>query len=162
MRNTYEILIGKQFRWLGRRLKGNKINLNGKGRSWDRSLNTLTYTTGLTIWESGFDSRQRHRSLSVLHSVQTGSGIHPTSYPLDTGGYFPGSKMAGAWSWPHHSTYYVTIKQNHHHNLITGWTTTSKILWNHTAYCLLLAAFLLSLLIDPADGSCRFFRNIIM
>jgi hypothetical protein len=35
-----------------------------------------------------------------------------------------------------------------------------KILWNHTAYCLLLTAFLIGLLIDPEDGSTRFFRNI--
>jgi hypothetical protein len=28
--------------------------------------------------------------------VQTGSGVHPTSYPMGTGGSFPGSKAAGA------------------------------------------------------------------
>jgi hypothetical protein len=27
---------------------------------------------------------------------QTGSGVHPTSYPMGTGGSFPGSKAAGA------------------------------------------------------------------
>jgi hypothetical protein len=28
-------------------------------------------------------------------SVQTGSGFHPTFYPIGTGGSFPGSKAAG-------------------------------------------------------------------
>jgi hypothetical protein len=27
--------------------------------------------------------------------VQTGSGAHPASYPIGTGGSFPGSKVAG-------------------------------------------------------------------
>jgi hypothetical protein len=36
---------------------------------------------------------------SLLH-VETGSGAHPTSYPIGTGGSFPGGKAAGAWSWP--------------------------------------------------------------
>jgi hypothetical protein len=35
-----------------------------------------------------------------VHVVQTGSGVHPTSYPMDTGGSFPAGKAAGAWSWP--------------------------------------------------------------
>jgi hypothetical protein len=33
---------------------------------------------------------------SLPHSVQTGSGIHPASYPMGTGGSFPGGKAAGA------------------------------------------------------------------
>jgi hypothetical protein len=28
--------------------------------------------------------------------VQTGSGVHPTSYPMGIGGSFPGAKAAGA------------------------------------------------------------------
>jgi hypothetical protein len=28
--------------------------------------------------------------------VQTGSGVHPTFYPIGTGGYFPESKATGA------------------------------------------------------------------
>jgi hypothetical protein len=35
-----------------------------------------------------------------LHVVQTGSGAHTASYPLGAGGYFPGGKAAGPWSWP--------------------------------------------------------------
>jgi hypothetical protein len=34
--------------------------------------------------------------LSLLHVVQTGSGVHPTSYPMGTGGSFPGDKADGA------------------------------------------------------------------
>jgi len=36
---------------------------------------------------------------SIRHSVQTGSGAHPVSYPMGTGGSFPGVRAAGAWSW---------------------------------------------------------------
>jgi hypothetical protein len=32
----------------------------------------------------------------LLDSVQTGFGVHTASYPMGTGGYFPGSKAAGA------------------------------------------------------------------
>jgi hypothetical protein len=28
-----------------------------------------------------------------------GSGVHPASYQMDTRGYFPTCKLAGAWSW---------------------------------------------------------------
>jgi hypothetical protein len=60
----------------------------------------------------------------------------------------------------YYSAYYVAINKYNCHNLINGWTTASKMLQNHAAYCLLRAAFLLGLLIDPEDGSSRFFRNI--
>jgi hypothetical protein len=39
-------------------------------------------------------------NFSLHHSVQKGSGAHPASYPTKTRGFFPGSKAAGAWSWP--------------------------------------------------------------
>jgi hypothetical protein len=39
-------------------------------------------------------------NFSLLHRVQNGSWAHPASYPMGTGGSFPGSKAAGAWSWP--------------------------------------------------------------
>jgi hypothetical protein len=35
-------------------------------------------------------------NFSLHHSVQTGSGAHPASYLMCTGGCFPGSKAAGA------------------------------------------------------------------
>jgi hypothetical protein len=37
---------------------------------------------------------------SLHHRVQTGSGVHPTSYPMGTRGSFPEDKAAGVWSWP--------------------------------------------------------------
>jgi hypothetical protein len=37
------------------------------------------------------------QEFSLLHVVQTGSGVHPTSnYPMCTRGSFPGGKAAGA------------------------------------------------------------------
>jgi hypothetical protein len=34
--------------------------------------------------------------ISLLQIVQTGSEVHPTSYPMDTKGFSPGGKAAGA------------------------------------------------------------------
>jgi hypothetical protein len=39
-------------------------------------------------------------NFSLHHRVQNGSGAHPASYPMRTGGSFPGGEAAGAWSWP--------------------------------------------------------------
>jgi hypothetical protein len=36
----------------------------------------------------------------LRHHVQIGSGAYPASYPMDTGGSFPGGWGAVAWSWP--------------------------------------------------------------
>jgi hypothetical protein len=52
-------------------------------------------TTGWTTKGSEFESRQR-QEFSLLYVVQTGSGVHLTSYPMGTGGSFPGGKAAGA------------------------------------------------------------------
>jgi hypothetical protein len=35
------------------------------------------------------------KEFSLLHVIQTGSGTHPTSYPMDTGGSFPEGQAAG-------------------------------------------------------------------
>jgi hypothetical protein len=35
-------------------------------------------------------------NFSLRHRVQNGSGSHPASYPMSTGGSFPGGKAAGA------------------------------------------------------------------
>jgi hypothetical protein len=48
----------------------------------------------------GLDESWWGQEFSILHSVQTGSGVHPTSYPMGTGGFFPGGKAVGAWNWP--------------------------------------------------------------
>jgi hypothetical protein len=36
----------------------------------------------------------RERDFSILHNVQIGSGAHPASYPMVTGGSFPVVKAA--------------------------------------------------------------------
>jgi hypothetical protein len=40
-------------------------------------------------------NRVMNLRVSVLHVVHTGSGVHPTSYPMGTGDSFPGGKAAG-------------------------------------------------------------------
>jgi hypothetical protein len=36
------------------------------------------------------------RIFSLRYFVQTGSGAHPTSYPMDIGSFFPVGKATGA------------------------------------------------------------------
>jgi hypothetical protein len=55
---------------------------------------------GLDDRGSGVRFPVEPEKFSLLHRVQTGSGAHLPSYPMVTGGYFPGNKAAGAWSWP--------------------------------------------------------------
>jgi hypothetical protein len=35
----------------------------------------------------------RGQEFSLLHVIQTGSGAHPASYPMGTGGSFPGREV---------------------------------------------------------------------
>jgi hypothetical protein len=58
------------------------------------------YSTGLMAWMIGSSSPGRSWEFSLHYRVQTGSGDHPSSYPLGTRGSFPGGKAAGEWSWP--------------------------------------------------------------
>jgi hypothetical protein len=51
--------------------------------------------TGWTTEESEFEP-QYGQEFSLLHVVQTGSGVHPTSCPMGIRGFFPGGKAAGA------------------------------------------------------------------
>jgi hypothetical protein len=44
--------------------------------------------------EREFESRQG-KKFSLLHIVQTASGVHPTSYKMGTGGSFPRVKRQG-------------------------------------------------------------------
>jgi hypothetical protein len=55
--------------------------------------NSSRLATGWTTEGPEFESR-KGQEFSVLHIVQTGSGVHPT-YPMGTGGSFPGGKAAG-------------------------------------------------------------------
>jgi hypothetical protein len=58
--------------------------------------------TGYVLDDRGFRVRfpVGAGNFSLHHRVQNGSGTHPASFPMGTGGSFPGSKAAGAWSPP--------------------------------------------------------------
>jgi hypothetical protein len=49
---------------------------------------------------TGWTTEVGVRVKNFLQIVQTGSGVHPTSYPVGARGFFPGCKTAEAWSWP--------------------------------------------------------------
>jgi hypothetical protein len=49
-----------------------------------------------TGWTVGVPFMPGAGHFSLLQSVQTGSGDHPASYPMDIGGSFPEGKAAGA------------------------------------------------------------------
>jgi hypothetical protein len=49
-----------------------------------------------TGWVAGIRFPTGERDYSLLHSVQTGSGAHPASYPVGTGSSFPWTKAARA------------------------------------------------------------------
>jgi hypothetical protein len=60
---------------------------------------------GRTTKGSEFESRW-WQEFSLIHVVRAGSGTHPASYPMGTGGSFPVGKAAGSWSWPLTSNLY--------------------------------------------------------
>jgi hypothetical protein len=51
---------------------------------------------GLDDWMVGVRFPAGAGNFSLRHRVQTGSGAHPTSYRMGTGGSFPGGKAAEA------------------------------------------------------------------
>jgi hypothetical protein len=51
---------------------------------------------GLDNWSSRVRFPAGTGNFSLHHGVQNGSGTHPVSYPMSTGGSFPGGKAAGA------------------------------------------------------------------
>jgi hypothetical protein len=69
---------------------------------WVKSIQSRDSSVGIVLG-SGLDdwgSRVRFPAgagnFSLHHSVQNGSGAQPASYPMDTGGSFPGDKATGA------------------------------------------------------------------
>jgi hypothetical protein len=54
------------------------------------------YRDGLRAEQPGFFPGRSKKLFSLLHSVLTGFGAHPASYPLDTWGSFPVGKAARA------------------------------------------------------------------
>jgi hypothetical protein len=62
-------------------------------RYWSRD-SSVGIATGYGLEDHGvweFESRLGQK-FSLLHIVQTGSGVHPTSYTMNTGSSFPGVK----------------------------------------------------------------------
>jgi hypothetical protein len=55
----------------------------------------ISIATGYGL-DNGGVSLRPSRVKNFLHFVQTGSEVHPASYPMGTGGSFPGGKAAGA------------------------------------------------------------------
>jgi hypothetical protein len=54
------------------------------------------YSAGLRVGLSGVRVLAGAGNLSLRHRVHTGSGAHPASYPMGTGGSVPEGKVAGA------------------------------------------------------------------
>jgi hypothetical protein len=65
-------------------------------KSFLRAGIAQTVQRRVTGWTAGVQFLGGERDFSLLHSVQTGSGGHPTSYPIATGGSFHWGKAAGA------------------------------------------------------------------
>jgi hypothetical protein len=62
--------------------------------------------TGWTTGRSRFNPKQRRNDFSSSLCVQTGSGAHPASCTVGTGGPFPRAKVR-PWRDPDHSTHLV-------------------------------------------------------
>jgi hypothetical protein len=75
MINAYNILVGKP----ERSEPGSSVSL-------------YCLVTGSTTGPSRFDPRQRPKDFSSILCIQTGSGAHPASCTMGTGGPFPETK----------------------------------------------------------------------
>jgi hypothetical protein len=65
------------------------------------SSGSIVSDYGLDDRVVGVRSPAGAKDFSCRLCVQTGSGAHPASCPMGTGGPFPGGKSAaGAWRWP--------------------------------------------------------------
>jgi hypothetical protein len=80
--------------WRENRNTGIQIRHQGSGSS-------VSIVIILQCERPGFGSRYgQGGDFLFCHHVQTGSGAHPASYPMGTGGFFSGSKVAEGWNWP--------------------------------------------------------------
>jgi hypothetical protein len=64
-------------------------------RSCDSSV-SIALGYRLDGWSSRVGYLVGTGNFSLYHGVQDGSGAHPASYPMGTGGSFPGGKAAGS------------------------------------------------------------------
>jgi hypothetical protein len=58
------------------------------------SSGSIVSDYGLDVRAIGVRSPAQAKDFSSIHCVQTGSGAHPASCTMGTGGPFPGSKSA--------------------------------------------------------------------
>jgi hypothetical protein len=73
--------------------------------NWLRISQGSRGSSGSIVSDNGLDDRAievrfpaKAKDFSSILCVQTGSGAHPASCPMGTGGPFPGGKSAaGAW-----------------------------------------------------------------
>jgi hypothetical protein len=71
--------------------------------------------TKFSCTEPGLDFWQG-QDVSLFHNVQTGSGAHPASYPMSSGGF-----AFGAWSWD--TTAIINLSSSFVSYLIESWAT---------------------------------------
>jgi hypothetical protein len=68
------------------------------------------YSSGLRDGWAGVRVPAGAGNFSLHHRVQTGSGVHKASYPMGTGGFFPGVKRRGREA--DHSIHLVPMSKN--------------------------------------------------
>jgi hypothetical protein len=79
----------------------NKFSAPSQQTQEPGSSGSLVSDYGLDDCAIGVRSPAGAKDFSSDLSVQTGSGAHPASCTMGTGGPFPGGKSAaGAWRWP--------------------------------------------------------------
>jgi hypothetical protein len=76
------VIISSQQQWDGNKLH---VAILESGAGVAQSVQCLT-----TDWTTGVRSSTEERDFSSSPCVQEGSGAHPASYPMGTGGPFPG------------------------------------------------------------------------
>jgi hypothetical protein len=59
-------------------------------KRWDNSVCIAT-----SCWAAGVRFPGWIKDFSLLHSIQSGSGVHPASYLMGTAGSFPGGEGGG-------------------------------------------------------------------
>jgi hypothetical protein len=68
-------------------------NLKGRDHLEDLGIDGKIILEGILGW-SGVRDLVGTSNFFPRHCLQTGSGSHPVSYPMGTGGSFPGDKVA--------------------------------------------------------------------
>jgi hypothetical protein len=64
-----------------------------------RKFITVFTKPGIEPYSEIVEPSSHPYTLFLRHRVQTGSGAHPASYKVGTGGSFPGGKSVGARGW---------------------------------------------------------------